>query len=130
VSGGGYGQRQGGDLTIEREDVLLELSRGERGDVLRVCFTQGTASDGKRVAWHSIREFYTDEEGTKKPGKKGITIRGRELRAVAEALTRAAAGGQPQSRLQQPPARRPAPTPLAPAAHEHDPFGGGDADPF
>jgi hypothetical protein len=84
---------RGGELRIDRETVLCELPRGDRGEVLRVTFSEGTTADGKRVNWHSVREFYTTEEGEKRPGKKGITIRARELRQVAEALSNASNRG-------------------------------------
>jgi hypothetical protein len=119
---------QGGDLQIESEAILLELPRGDRGEVLRVTHTTATTVQGKRVAWHGIREFYTDDDGNKKPGKKGITIRGRELSAVATALAQAAAvlQAQPQQHTRAPgprPALRPAPTPLAPRVPPQANFG-------
>jgi hypothetical protein len=109
-----------GDLTIDREIVMLEIPRGDHGDVLRVTFTEATTNDGKKVAWHSIRVFYTDDNGVKKPGKAGVSIRGRELRPVTDALVRAC-GGPPQRTPQDRPAQRPAPAaPALPPAPERD----------
>jgi hypothetical protein len=85
---------RGGDLRIDRETILCELPRGDRGETLRLTFSEGTTGDGKKVAWHSLREFYTDDTGKRKPGKKGITIRGRELKPVVEALAKAVSGRQ------------------------------------
>jgi hypothetical protein len=79
---------------IEKEIVMLELPRGKRGDVLRVTFTKAKTPDGKPIAWHAIREFYTDANGNKLPGKKGITIRGAELKPIADALAKACSGGR------------------------------------
>lgn len=69
---------------------MVEIPRGRDGrEVLRVQFTEARTQDGKSIAWHSIREFYRDTDGKWKPGKKGITLRGRELRPVVDALTKA-----------------------------------------
>jgi hypothetical protein len=86
-------QRGRGDLRIEREEIMLAIPRGD--EELRVTFTEATAGDGKPVAWHSIRVFWKDASGEWRPGKQGITIRGKELRAVADALKRALSGGKP-----------------------------------
>ena len=85
-------RQQRGDLHIDEEIVMAEIPRGERGEVLRVTFTKATAGDGKRVAWHAIRVWYRDQSGELRPGKQGITIRGRELRPVADALAKACGG--------------------------------------
>ncbi len=83
------GQR--GQLEITREDVLVAIPRGD--EELRVCFTMAKTREGKEVAWHSIRVFW--KAGSEwKPGKQGITIRGRELAGVAAALQKAVSGGR------------------------------------
>ena len=76
-----------GGFVIESETVLYETPRGKQGEVLRVTFTTAIAPGGKPVAWHALREFYTDQSGTVRPGKKGITIRTRELAGVIAALS-------------------------------------------
>jgi hypothetical protein len=79
------------DLEIVREDVMLAIPRGD--EELRVTFTRARTGEGKDVAWHSLRLFYRNEAGEWRPGKSGISIRGRELAAVADALARAVSGG-------------------------------------
>lgn len=83
--------RGGGDLEIVDEIVIAAIPRGD--EELRVTFTRGRTSAGKDVAWHSIRVFYRDGSGAWKPGKQGVTIRGRELAAVAAAFAKATSGG-------------------------------------
>lgn len=80
-----------GDLEIIHETLLVAIPRGE--EELRVTHVEGRTGAGKDVAWHSLRVFWRDDSGTWRPGKQGITIRGAELKAVAEALVKAAAGG-------------------------------------
>jgi hypothetical protein len=81
---------QRGDLEIVSENTMAEVSRGRDGrEVLRVTFTKGKTPEGKDVAWHSIRVFWKDDTGQYRPGKSGVTVRGRELHAVAVALLRA-----------------------------------------
>ncbi|MDP9002667.1 MAG: PC4/YdbC family ssDNA-binding protein [Myxococcota bacterium] len=81
------GQGDGrGSLNIEREETLLEIPRGD--EVLRLSFTKAKTGDGKDVSWHSLRVFWRNGAGEWCPGKQGITIRNRELRAVVDALVR------------------------------------------
>jgi hypothetical protein len=79
-----------GDLKILREDTLVEIPRGDRGEVLRLTFAEGEMGPGKRVAWHALRVWFRDDAGQLRPGKSGVTIRGRELKPIAEALSKAA----------------------------------------
>jgi hypothetical protein len=89
-------QSKSGDLEIIEERTMLEIPRGRDGrEVLRVRFVQARTAEGREVAWHDVREFFRDESGAWRPGKKGISIRACELRAVADALSKAASGGQP-----------------------------------
>jgi hypothetical protein len=78
------------DLEILREDIMAAIPRGD--EELRVTFTMARTGDGKDVAWHSLRIFYKNDNGDWRPGKAGVTIRGRELRPVVEALIRAIGG--------------------------------------
>lgn len=80
-----------GDLTIVSETALVSIPRGD--DELRVTFTRARTADGKDVAWHSIRVFFRGRDGEWKPGKQGITIRGRELAPIRDALIAATSGG-------------------------------------
>jgi hypothetical protein len=84
------GRRRGGDLEIIEERVMLAIPRGD--EELRVTFTRARTGDGKEVAWHSIRVFWRTDNGEWRPGKQGITIRGKELRAVIDALMKACTG--------------------------------------
>jgi hypothetical protein len=86
--------RREGDLTITDETVMVEVPRGDR-EVLRLTFTRATTAAGKAVAWHALRVWYRAEDGQLRAGRAGVTIRGAELRSVAEALAKAASGGQP-----------------------------------
>jgi hypothetical protein len=74
--------------------------------VLRVEFARGRTANGRDVAWHSIRLFWRDEAGELHPGRQGISIRARELPAVAEALSRAVSGGHPQAEAARAPTAR------------------------
>lgn len=82
-------QNRGGDLKIVREELLTAIPRGD--DELRVSYVQALAADGKTVSWISLRVFF-QKDGTWLPGKAGLTIRNKELRSVAEALSEAANG--------------------------------------
>jgi len=106
---GGNGSR--GDLEIISEIVMVAIPRGD--EELRVTFTRARTGQGRDVAWHSLRVFWKTDAGEWRPGKQGITIRGGELRAVADALTKAASGGTgtPREPAQQP--GRPATAPPA-----------------
>ena len=90
VRDNGNGRQTGGDLQIVEERVLCEIPRGTNGEALRVTFTRAKTSNGAETAWHAIREFWRDDAGQLRPGKKGITIRGKELRPVLLALADAA----------------------------------------
>ena len=82
---------RGGELEITSETVMAELPRGRDGkEVLRLRFVQARTPDGKDVAWHDLREFYKAEDGSLRPGKKGISIRTAELRPILTALATAA----------------------------------------
>jgi hypothetical protein len=101
-----------GELEITSETVMCEVSRGREGrEVLRVRFVMAKTPDGKSVAWHDVREFYKADDGTWRPGKKGISIRARELRAVADALQKAASGEHAPSARASAPTASSRPTP-------------------
>jgi hypothetical protein len=75
-------------LEILSDEVLIAIPRGD--DELRVNRTQARTSDGKIVSWIGIREWYRPEDSNEwRPGKKGITIKTRELEAVVRTLTTA-----------------------------------------
>lgn len=81
-----------GNLEILREIVLVDIPRGRDGrERLRLRFVQARAGD-REVAWHDLREFWKDERGEWRPGKKGISLRGRELGPIRDALIRATRG--------------------------------------
>jgi len=80
-----------GELEIVSEEVMCAVPRGD--EMLRVTFTRARTAQGRDVAWHSIRVFWKNDQGEWKPGKQGITVRGGELKAVAEALSKAVSGG-------------------------------------
>lgn len=94
------GRRRGGDLEIIEERVMLAIPRGD--EELRVTFTRARSGDGKEVAWHSIHVFWRTDNGEWRPGKQGITIRGKELRAVTDALTKACSGVPPSASTSTP----------------------------
>ena len=72
------------ELNILRETVLVEIPRGD--DVLRVTFTEAQGDRGP-ISWHSLRVFYRPKGSDDwLPGKAGLTIRAREVDAVARAL--------------------------------------------
>jgi hypothetical protein len=80
-----------GGFVVHEERLMLELPRGKKGEALRLTFTKATSPDGKPVAWHSLRVYYTDAaSGEKRPTKTGVTIRGAELVPVLRALATAA----------------------------------------
>ena len=81
-----------GDLKIDREITLVEIPRGDRGEVLRFTFTEATSSEGKKVAWHALRVWYRADNGEMRPGKSGVSIRGRELAAIAAGFAKAVGG--------------------------------------
>ncbi|MDP9035706.1 MAG: hypothetical protein M3O50_12950 [Myxococcota bacterium] len=107
----GHRQAQGGDLTILEEHTMVAVPRGD--EELRLTFTRARTSAGKDIAWHSLRVFWKSAGGEWKPGKSGVTIRGRELHAVAQAFARAVSGaaqpapGTPQAAQRPPGARAP-----------------------
>ena len=84
--------QKGGDLEIVSEVVMAEVPRGP--EMLRLTFTKAKAADGRDVAWHSIRIYWKTDTGEWRPGKQGVTLRGRELRPITEALTKAVSGGR------------------------------------
>ena len=83
-------ERQGSNLQIIEDRVMVAVPRGQRGEELRVSFVRAKTADGKEVAWHAIREFWRSDDGKMLPSKKGITLRGKELRPVLLALAEAA----------------------------------------
>lgn len=87
------------DLKILSETTMVEIPRGK--DVLHVTFTKAKTPEGMDVAWHSIRVFWKADDGKWLPGKQGVTIRGGELRAVAQALAQAISGGKPAEPREQ-----------------------------
>lgn len=96
-------------LEIIEQRTMVEIPRGER-EALRVEYVRAHAPDGKEVCWHSVRLFWRGTDGQMHPGRQGVTVRGRELVAVAEALSRAASGGHAPSAAPastSAPARRP-----------------------
>jgi hypothetical protein len=95
-------QQQNNDLEILEERVMIAIPRGD--EELRVTFTRARTSQGRDVAWHSLRIFWRADTGEWRPGKQGITIRGRELRPVVDALLKALSGAAP---VAPPSVRRP-----------------------
>jgi hypothetical protein len=81
-----------GDLEIIEEVVMCAVPRGDCEE-LRVTFARARLPDGRETAWHALRVWYRSDDGSMRPGKQGVTIRGKELRAVADALGRATNGG-------------------------------------
>jgi len=126
-----------GDLEILEERTMLELPRGRDGrEVLRLRFVCAKTSEGKEVAWHDIREFFQGDDGQWLPGKKGIVLRGKELRPVADALAKACTGSPSAPRPLAPPTppTTPAPSPAvqrrAPEDEPRAPFGRQKGDPL
>lgn len=74
-----------GSLQILNEEILVAIPRGD--EELRVTYTTARTERGD-VAWHSLRVFWKAAEGEWRPGKQGITIRAKELEAVATALSK------------------------------------------
>jgi hypothetical protein len=85
----------GGDLEIIEEKVMVAIPRGD--EELRFTFTRARTGNGKEAAWHSLRIFWKSDEGEWRPGKQGITIRGKELHSICIALLRACASSIPPS---------------------------------
>lgn len=81
---------QRGDLEIVSEVVLVALPRG--ADELRLRWVRARSGDGQNIEWWDLRLWWEGDDGTWKPGHKGITVRARELPAVADALAKAARG--------------------------------------
>ena len=99
-----YSNNDRGALEIISDETLLAIPRGD--NELRISRVQARTADGKVVSWVGIREFYRPDGSDEwKPGKKGITIKVRELEAVAKALT-AACVPSPQLRPTSRPAQR------------------------
>jgi hypothetical protein len=90
----GSGRRRGGDLEITSETTLAEVPRGREGrEALRVRHLEAVTADGRPISWTDIREFYRPDDSAEwRPGKKGISIRARELGPVTEALRKVIAG--------------------------------------
>src|SRR5262245_38441347 len=101
------------NVQITDECVLLEVPRGKDGkDKLRV-----TSAKCNGYAFVQIREWYTTPEGETRPGKRGISIKARELDDVIKALEQARTG------------MRALPAPRSPAAlHERRPVAAPPAD--
>jgi hypothetical protein len=71
---------------------MVAIPRGD--EEFRFTFFEATAPDGKRVAWHEFRVFQKNEVGEWVRGKAGVTVRGRELAAIRDALIKATSGGR------------------------------------
>jgi Transcriptional Coactivator p15 (PC4) len=107
-------RHQGGDLEIIEERTMFEAPRGKEGrEVLRVRFVRARTGQGAIVCWHDLREFFRDDQDQWRPGRKGITVRGGELRGVADALAKASSGGAPPAQHAQSTQRRTMGTPAA-----------------
>jgi Transcriptional Coactivator p15 (PC4) len=88
--------RREGDLDVTEERVLIEVPRDRDGRVvLRMRFVRASTSSGSKVAWHDLREYFRGDDGQLHPTRKGISIRGKELHAVAVAMLRACAASVP-----------------------------------
>ena len=74
------------ELEPVEDRLIVEVPRRNGEQVLRVRFVRAKTPQGTEVSWHDIREFFRGEDGEWKPGKKGITLRSRELSPVVEAL--------------------------------------------
>lgn len=74
----------GRDVTITDERTLLDLPRKDGAEALRVIAGKCNGYD-----FVQIREWYKTPEGEWRPGKRGISVKPRELRAVIDALTKA-----------------------------------------
>lgn len=86
-----------GELQPLEERTIFETSRSRDGkEVLRLRFVRAMTPDQKEVAWHDLREWWKGDDGEFRPGKKGISIRGRELGPVVVALLRATATSIPR----------------------------------
>jgi hypothetical protein len=86
-----------GELEQLEERILCELPRGREGkEALRVRFVRAKTPEGREVCWHDIREFWRGDDGEMHPSRKGISIRGGELHAVAVAMLRAVASSVPK----------------------------------
>lgn len=75
---------------------MCEVPRGREGhECLRVRFVRAKTPEGSEVAWHDVREYFKSDDGSWRPTKKGISIKSRELGAVAVAFLRAVASSIP-----------------------------------
>jgi hypothetical protein len=84
------------DLRIISETIMADIPRGrDDAERLRFSFVTAESADGKPLAWHSLRVYWRDDAGEWRPGKAGVTIRGREIAPIAAALAAAASGGAP-----------------------------------
>jgi hypothetical protein len=89
--------RRTGELQQLEERILCELPRGREGkEALRVRFVRARTPEGREVCWHDIREFWRGDDGQLHPSRKGISIRGAELHAVAIVFLRAVASSVPR----------------------------------
>jgi hypothetical protein len=88
--------RERGELEQLEERLLVDVPRGRDGsECVRLRFVRAKTAEGTVVAWHDLRLFYRAEDGSWKAQKKGISIRGRELHAVAVGFLRAVACSVP-----------------------------------
>lgn len=73
--------------------VLARISRKRNSDKpneeLRLTLCEAVFDDGTVSEYVSVREFYTDQTGEVRPGKKGITFKMKEIPAVVDALQNA-----------------------------------------
>lgn len=86
--------QRGGDLEILETRNMLTLPRGQ-SEELRFDFVRARMADGKETAWHSLRVWWRADNGEMRPGKAGLTVRGRELVPVAITFLRAVASSVP-----------------------------------
>jgi hypothetical protein len=92
----GSQERERGELEQIEERILVDVPRGRDGhETLRLRFVRAKTAEGTVVAWHDLRLFYRADDGSWKPQKKGISVRGRELHAVAVGFLRAVASSVP-----------------------------------
>lgn len=73
------------DVEITDEETLFEQPRDREGrNVLRI-----TKAKANGFPFIGVREWFRDDSGELRPGKKGISIKMRELEGVIGALEKA-----------------------------------------
>lgn len=74
-----------GQVEITEEETLFEQPRDREGrNILRI-----TKAKANGFPFIGVREWFRDETGELRPGKKGISIKMRELAGVIDALEKA-----------------------------------------